>query len=107
MKAMIVFMVSWLVFVSVLVGISHPVQAVGKKDCCLYMGKGTSCPHQKQNCGHGLCNTSICCSYFGFMAVSSLPVKVCIPFVKSEVINRYLNRNLPMYSDNFWHPPQV
>ncbi|MGY0039377.1 hypothetical protein [Pedobacter sp. NJ-S-72] len=106
MKTLSIFMVICMVFVSV--GNIHTLQVESKKDCCLHMERDLSCPHQKQNCGHGMCNANICYNNLVFTALNSVPVKVLIPLVKEGMINRYLNRNLPVYSaTNFWHPPQV
>lgn len=105
MKAIVVFMVSWLVFA--VIANDYPLKAGSKKDCCLGMGKDTPCPHQKQNCDHESCNASICHSNLGFIAISSLPVKLFIPLMKKGKVNNNLNRNLPDYSAYFWHPPKV
>lgn len=107
MKALATFMVISMVFVSAFAGYNQASQTVIKEDCCLRMGKDTPCPHQKKNCGHGLCTTSLCNNLRGFTAVNQLTLKVFIPSLVKKMFDKYLARNLSDYSVTPWHPPQV
>lgn len=83
MKAIAVFMVVCMILFSALAGSGEPLQTEIQKDCCQQMVGNMDCPHQKQDCGHGLCNLRVCHMATGFTAVNPVAVKLFKPLLKN------------------------
>ena len=105
MKAIAVFLVAGILFLSTFSGIYQPMR--GNCSCTKTTHQGTCGHDTKDCCNKGICSVMFSCSTCGFLISQQVLVLPKISYIKQIPVASYVMGNSLYHSDSGWHPPQV